>query len=401
MSIPAGTRVVHLTTSDMSLALLLGPQLRAFAAAGMDVIGASAPGPWVDGLGAWGVRHEPVAHATRSVAPRHDAMALAELVRLFRRLRPDIVHTHNPKPGVYGRLAARLARVPIVVNTVHGLYATADDSWSRRTTVYGLERLASVCSDAELVQNEEDVATLERLRVPQRKLVPLGNGVDLERFRPPSADEVAQARRELGIRAGDVVAGVVGRLVWEKGYAELFAAARRLRQTRPNVVVIVVGPTDPAKGDGLTEADLAAAKELGNVVVLGERRDVERLYRAFDLFVLPSHREGFPRAAMEASASGVPVIATDIRGCRQVVDHGVSGLLVPVRDAEGLASAMEALADDPVRRRSMGDAARRQAETEFDDQRVIRRTLEVYTRLLVKAGRPKSSAPPPVHVAAS
>ena len=139
----AGRRVVHVTTTDISLALLLGPQLRAFAKAGMDVIGASAAGPWVDDLNEWGIRHEAVAHATRSVSITDDARALGELVRLFRRLRPDIVHTHNPKPGVYGRLAARLAGVPVVVNTVHGLYASPDDPLVRRFLVYGTERAMS------------------------------------------------------------------------------------------------------------------------------------------------------------------------------------------------------------------------------------------------------------------
>jgi glycosyltransferase involved in cell wall biosynthesis len=378
----------------MSLTLLLGPQLRAFAAAGMDVIGASAPGPWAADLEDWGIAHEAVRHATTSVSPRHDALALPELVRLFRRLRPDIVHTHNPKPGVYGRLAARLARVPVVVNTVHGLYATPEDPWPRRTVVYGLERLASTCSAAELVQNPEDVVTLERLRIPRHKLIPLGNGVDLGRFVVPTADEVARSRRDLGIAPDQLVAGIVGRLVWEKGFAELFGAARRLRDCRPDVVIVVVGPTDPAKGDGLTDADLAAARAIGNIVLLGERRDVEHLYPAFDLFLLPSHREGFPRAAMEASASGVPVIASDIRGCRQVVEHGVSGLLVPVGDADALATAVEKLAGDPAGRRSMGHAARQRAEAEFDDRRVIARTLEVYARLLADVSPARSGRSP-------
>jgi glycosyltransferase involved in cell wall biosynthesis len=388
-----GRRVVHLATTDMSLALLLGPQLRAFAEAGMDVIGASASGPWVEQLGAWGIRHEPVAHATRSVSVGDDVLALGELVRLFRRLRPDIVHTHNPKPGVYGRVAARLARVPVVVNTVHGLYATPDDSLLRRMAVYGVERAASTCSQCELVQNAEDVAVLERLRVPRRKLQLLGNGVDLERFRP-RPEAAAPARRSLGVSANQVVAGVVGRLVWEKGFAELFAAARRLREERPEVVIVVVGPLDPAKKGSLRQSDLQRASGDANIVFLGERRDVEELYPGFDLFVLPSHREGFPRSAMEAAACGLPVVATDIRGCRQVVDPGNTGLLVPVRDAVALAEAMATLADDPARRRSMGRAARLRAEAEFDDRRVIARTLETYRRLLAGEANPGRARSP-------
>src|SRR4051794_14844926 len=112
-------RLVHVTTTDMSLELLLGPQLSAFSDAGYDVVGVSAPGRYVSAIEARGVRHVPLGHATRSMAPHHDAAALLELRRLFRDLRPHIVHTHNPKPGVYGRLAARAAHVPAIVNTVH------------------------------------------------------------------------------------------------------------------------------------------------------------------------------------------------------------------------------------------------------------------------------------------
>ena len=188
-----GKRLLHVTTVDMSLALLLGPQLRAFAEAGMEVVGVSAPGPYVPRLEAWGIRHEPLRHATRSMAVGQDMMALTELWRLFRRLKPDIVHTHNPKPGLYGRLAARAAGVPGVVNTVHGLYASPEDRASRRAVVYALERVASLCSGAELVQNPEDLEVLARLGVPRDKLVLLGNGIDLERFRP-AADEDGRRR---------------------------------------------------------------------------------------------------------------------------------------------------------------------------------------------------------------
>jgi glycosyltransferase involved in cell wall biosynthesis len=385
MSALTGRRVVHVTTADISLALLLGPQLRAFAAAGMDVVGASAPGPYVENLTAMGIAHEPLRHATRSVNVGQDVQALGELVRLFRRLKPDIVHTHNPKPGLYGRVAARLAGVPVVVNTIHGLYATEDDGWLRRGVVYGLERGVSVCSQAELVQNEEDVEVLRRLRIPERKLVLLGNGIDMARFGLPSgATDVARARTSLGVAPGQVAVGIVGRLVWQKGFRDLFAAAGRLRRTHPEVVIVVVGPSDPEKADALGRDDIAAAEAIGNVTFLGGRDDVDQLYHGFDIFVLPSYREGFPRSAMEAAASGVPVVATDIRGCRQVVDHGVTGLLVPGHDPRALAAAIGELADDGAMRAAMGRAARAKAESEFDDRRVVDITLAVYERLLLR-----------------
>ena len=199
-------------------------------------------------------------------------MALVELWRLFRRLRPDIVHTHNPKPGLYGRVAARAAGVRGVVNTVHGLYASPEDRMSRKAVVYALERAASLCSGAELVQNPEDLEVLARLGVPSHKLVLLGNGVDLQRFRP-GADEHSRrrARADLGVDSDAVVVGMVARLVWQKGFRELFAAAENIRDTHPDVVFVVVGGSDPDKADAISPEDLAAARRRGHIVFAGDR----------------------------------------------------------------------------------------------------------------------------------
>lgn len=371
----------------MSLDWLLGPQLRAFADEGFEVLGASAPGPHVHRLEAMGIRHVPLRHATRAMAPHRDALALAELVSVFRRLRPDIVHTHNPKPGIYGRLAARLTGVPVVVNTVHGLYALPGDPLPKRAAVYGLERLAASCSDAELLQNEEDLPVLRRLRVPEARLHLLGNGIDLDRFDPGTVGSATreQLRAELGIGPGEVLIGAVGRLVEEKGYVDLLDAFSLVRRWRPQARLIVVGPGDPQKADALTPELLQWAEREHGVQFLGHRDDVDRLYTAMDIYVLASRREGFPRSAMEAAAMGVPVVATDIRGCRQVVEHGVTGLLVPPGKVGALAEALSALVADPGQRQAMGIAGRCKARREFDQGRVIAITLEVYRRLLAAA----------------
>ena len=376
MTAPSRRRplVAHITTTDISLALLLGPQLQAFSQNGYDVIGISAPGPFVEELETkFGVRHVPLRHATRSVSITDDGRAGFELYKLFRELRPDIVHTHNPKPGVYGRLAARAANVPVVVNTVHGLYATRDDPRVKQAAVYTIERIAAAASDAELVQNPEDLETLARLRVPKDRLHLLGNGIDLQRF-VPDPETRRRMREELHADKDTVVVLAVGRLVKEKGYLELFEAAGRLTG---RVQVVVAGPNEPGKADAVSREEIPEFVRL-----VGHRHDIEALYSAADVYVLASHREGFPRSAMEAAAMGLPIVATDIRGCRQVVDHGITGLLVPVRSPSTLAEALQRLAGDEEMRREMGKRARSKAHREFDQQRVIDLTLEVYDRLL-------------------
>jgi glycosyltransferase involved in cell wall biosynthesis len=375
-------RLVHVTTTAMSLDWLLGPQLHAFANSGYEVIGVSAVDEHVAAVEAAGVRHIELRHATRAPSVGSDTKLLAELHTVFKDLRPHIVHTHNPKPGVLGRIAARAARVPVIVNTQHGLYAQPTDRWQRRYPVYALERVAAACSDLELVQNPEDADTLRRtLRVPARKVEVLGNGIDLVRFRPErGAPGRAFLRTTWDVRPGDVVCGVVGRLVREKGIVEILDAARRLAATDVAVRFVVIGPLEPDKPDAIDRATIAAA-EADGVVFAGRRDDMPECYAAMDLFVTASHREGFPRAAMEASAMGLPVVATDIRGCRQVVDDGRTGVLVPVGDAAALAHAIAGLVADPTRLAVMGVAARSKALAEFDQQRQIERTLAAYSRL--------------------
>jgi glycosyltransferase involved in cell wall biosynthesis len=375
-------RLVHLTTVDMSLALLLLPQLIAFRDAGYEVIGVSAPGPHVAALEANGIAHIPLARSTRAANLWADLATAVEFTRLCRSLRPDVVHTHNPKPGVYGRIGARLAGVPVVINTVHGLYAQPTDPRARRAVVYTLERLAAACSDGELVQNPEDLPVLRRLGVSQQKLRLLGNGVDMARFDPVGRPDVRrEVRAELGIRNEEVMVGIVGRLVREKGYREVFAAARQVRRSVPGTRFVVAGPIEPDKADAITTAEIDRAADEG-IIFLGMRDDVERLYLAMDVYVLASHREGFPRSAMEAAAMSLPIVATDIRGCRQVVDHGRTGLLVPVRNAPALADAIVSLVASAERRAHMGEAARRKALAEFDDRRQVEITLGAYECLL-------------------
>jgi glycosyltransferase involved in cell wall biosynthesis len=379
----ARPRVVHITTTDMSLDWLLGPQLQAFARAGYEVIGMSASGPHVANLDAMGIDHIDVPAFTRSNNPLHDLRAFGQLLRLLHSLQPDIVHTHNPKPGILGRIAARLTRTPLVINTQHGLWAQPTDRWQRRIPVYAAERIGAAFGDVELVQNAEDVDTLvDTLRIPARKVRLLGNGVDLTRFDPDSIRDATRTRlrTEWGIADDEVVCAGVSRLVREKGIVELLQAARDLHRRGVPARFVVVGPTDPDKSDAIDPAVFDAAIDDG-VVLTGTRDDMPECYAAADLFVSASWREGLPRSAMEAAAMGLPTVATDIRGNRQVIADGETGLLVPVRDPVAVAAAVERLAGDAELRTTMGAAARRRAAAEFDQQRVIDRTLDAYRTL--------------------
>lgn len=380
---PSLRHVIHLTTVDMSLRYLLLPQLVAMRDAGWRVTGVSAAGEHVEALREHGIEHIALEGSTRAADARGDLRAARHLRRILQQVEPDVLHTHNPKPGVYGRILGRLCQVPAVVNTVHGLYALPEDPLLKRALVYGAERVAATCSDLELVQSREDVETLASLGVPRERLRHLGNGVDLSRFDPdrddlPSRDEV---RASLGLEESDLVVGTVGRLVAEKGYPELFEGFRRARAQQPQLRLVVVGPHDPDKADALDPAlvDRAAAD---GVQFLGMRDDVEVLYRAFDLYVLASHREGFPRSAMEAAAMRLPVFATDIRGCREVVEHGRTGELFAVRDPAAIAEALVLAARDGNRLQELAEGARRKALAEFDDRRQVEITLQAYEDVL-------------------
>ena len=366
-------RVAHLTTVDMSLSLLLGTELEVDVEAGYEVIGISAPGPYVTAVEALGVRHVPVPSLTRSWDVASDARAAIDLWRIVRSLELDVLHTHNPKTGILGRVIGRLARVPVVVNTCHGLWAGADSRRLTRSLVLAIEGFASQFSHAELFQNAEDRAAL-RWAVPDRKAEVVGNGVDLERFGFDAAGREA-VRAEWGIQPDEIVVGAVGRLVAEKGVIELATAAQSLRR---DARFVWVGPTDEAKSDRITDA-------VEGLELVGARSDMPAVYSAFDVFVLPSHREGFSRSAMEAAACGRAMVLSDIRGCREIGVHGEHLLLTPARDAAGLTSAIGSLLEDPARRSRLGAAAEQRARQAFDQRAVAARSLATYERVRSRA----------------
>jgi glycosyltransferase involved in cell wall biosynthesis len=377
-------RVAHVTTVDLSLRYLLLNQLKTIERAGYEVSGISASGPDVSVVEAAGIRHFAVP-LTRRFTPIADLVALWELYRVMRKESFDVVHTHTPKAGLLGQLAARLAGIPVVVNTLHGFYFHENMSpWPRRFYI-AMEKIAALCADSILSQNREDIETAIAEGIANEdKLRWLGNGIDITRFAPGavSDEEKAALRAELGIPEGVPVVGFVGRLVEEKGILDLLNAARQVAEAESDVRFLFVGPYDEEKPDAL-KPDVARIYGVAERChFAGMRQDMPAMYALMDLLVLPSYREGFPRAPMEASAMGVAAIVSDVRGCREAVEHEVNGLRFPCGDVEALADAIITLLDDPKRRSAMGGAGRRLAEERFDERLVFARVLAEYERLL-------------------
>lgn len=383
-------KVAHVTTIDLSLRYLLLNQLKAIGAQGYKVYGLSAPGATVGELERAGVRFLPVPFVrATSLKPLQDLRAFVELVRVFRQERFTIVHTHTAKPDLYATWAARMAGTPIIITTLHGFLFHEHMTPRWRSFYASMAKLGMRGADSVLSQNEEDVATAVREHIcAADKIKGLGNGIDVRRFDPDnvSAETKARVRGELGIPPEAKVIGFVGRLVREKGVMELLEAAKRVRAEAPNARFLLVGMVDRAKRDVVTP-ELADEMGVGDVCIFaGHREDLPELYALMDLFALPSHREGFPRTPMEASAMGVPCVVTDVRGCRSTVRHGENGLLTPLGDADALARAILELLDNPTRAREMGARGRTMALERFDEQQVFHKVLDEYAFWLTKKG---------------
>lgn len=340
----------------------------------------SPPGPYGEKLSALGLRWEPVPMDRRSLNPLREAQLLAWLVALFRRERPALVHGFTIKCAVYGSLAARFVGVPARVNAVAGLgyVFTSNDAKARllRPVVRTLMHAALDGRNARLVlQNPDDVALFERARFVDKKRIRLilGSGVDCTRFTPRNGvRDPAQPLRVL----------LAARLLWDKGVAEYVSAARELLGEGRSIRFLLAGDPDLGNPAAVAENTARAWAEEGVVEWLGHVDDMPALFASVDVVVLPSYREGLPKGLIEAAACALPLVATDVPGCREVVSDGVDGLLVPVRDASALAGAIARLQDDPVLARRLGEAARAKALEQFEEGVVIKATMAVYRELL-------------------
>lgn len=374
-----GLRICVLATSSMALRFLLLGRLICLRNSGFQVRAVCGDERHAREVCDAGIEVD-VVPMKREVHPWQDLVSLLALIRYFRRNRYDVLATHTPKAGLIGPLAARVAGIPLVVHTVHGLLFHDQMPFLRREAGRLAERWTGLLADHLLFQSREDLDTAQRMQLKSSgKLHWVGNGIDLTRF---ELDRYTQARaslrKEYGFDESHLVIGTVGRLVWEKGFREFFAAAESISGGHPNVRFLVVGPSETGdQRDAIDESTLRRVAQRVRIVFAGFRSDMPRAYVAMDLFVLASYREGIPRALMEAMAMGLPVIATHIRGVREVIGDQTSGILVPLRDSAALATAIDSLLRDPGRRTAHGQAARLRAKQFFSEQAVHDRFLAV------------------------
>lgn len=354
----------------------------AIQAAGHEVLLVSPPGPYGERLRQLGLRWEPAPMQRRSLNPLRELELVLWLRRLIVREGIDLVHGFTIKCAVYGSLAARLAGVPNRVSAVAGMgyVFTSRDLRARvlRPIVRNLLRLSFRGSNARLIlQNPDDVMLFQRARLVDSsnvRMIP-GSGVDCQKFSPPTAAPVEESPGRFRVL-------LPARLLWDKGVAEYVAASRRLRSEGRAVDFLAAGEPDPGNPAAVPEEQIRSWVAEGCIQWLGHVEDMPHLFHSVHVAVLPSYREGLPKGLIEAAACGLPLITTDVPGCREVVTHRVSGLLVPARDAIALAAAIAELHDDPELRAMLGAAARRKVVAEFDDKRVVAGTLNVYRELV-------------------
>lgn len=389
ISPPRPVRVLTLTTVDITLGKLLPTLIHALAKQGYISESASADGSYAEELRAEGFQVHRIAFKRRVFTTSH-LVAFVQVYRLLRRRKYDVVHVHTPFAQVVGRIAARLAGTPIVIYTSHGFQFHESRSPAVRRCIIEIERFLGRYTDMIFTQSREDAQSAVEIGIaPAEKVLWIGNGIQLRRFSPGTAD--ASVRAEFGLDAEHRVIGFIGRIVREKGIVELIEAMSRVVAAAPEARLLVVGDTLASDGDtaakSIVETAIARLGLRDKVRFAGLRDDVPRLLRAMDMFVLPSWREGMPRSIIEAMATGLPVVATDIRGCREEVIHGETGLLVPPKRADLLADAIISLVTDRERAALMGERGRARALEWFDEEKVVERQLKAYTMLLNRKGR--------------
>jgi len=354
---------------------------RACRAAKYDVHVVAPPGPRADEIIREFAFH-PLPLDRKSTDPLREAATVAEVLRIYRAVRPDLVHHFTIKPCLYGGLAARAASVPASVSTITGLgYAFINDSRRARTARaiarVGYRAAFRHRNAITVFQNSDDREEFLRMGLVKADRTRLirGSGIDLARF--PRCPEPE----------GPFTVVLGARMLRDKGIGEFVEAARLVRAKLPEARFILVGGLDPGNPAAIAEDELHRWTSDGDIEWWGQRDDMPEVLASAHVVCLPSYREGLPRILLEGAATGRTLVATDVAGCREVVRHGSTGLLVPARDAHALAEAFLRLASDPTSRRGFSDAARALVENEFSLTSVVDRTLELYGELLAATTR--------------
>jgi len=366
-------KVCQLCAVDFTLQHFLLPLIDGMQAAGWQVKVVCSDGEAIDGLRKRGYDIVTIS-VTRSFNVVAHLVSFWQLFCFFRRERFDVLHVHTPIAALIGRLAGRLAGIPLIVYTAHGFYFHEEMSQLKYRFFVALELLGGKFTDLLFTQSSEDAesAVFEGI-APRQNVLVIGNGVDVHRFDPEAPVDVALLKRSFDIPESAPVIGIIGRMVCEKGYREFLQAVTTLSSEFPEAYFLLVGGRLVSDHDDPIEPAIERAKAmLGTRLVLaGFRSDISIILAIMDVFCLPSYREGMPRTIIEAMMMGKPVVATNIRGAREEVIDGVTGLLVPSRDPVALAVALHRCLADPAGAVRMGQAGRKRALELYDETRVV------------------------------
>ena len=328
----------------------------------------------------------------RKINPVSNIKTIISLAKIMREHQYDLVHVHTPIAAFLGRVAAKLAGIKRIVYTSHGL-PFHDQSTATEYFIYSnVEKVAGKFTDLIISQNHEDISTCEKLKIaPKSRLGYLGNGVDIARFNRQKLDKEEQKalRQSLSIpESAELLVGLVGRLTKKKGVDYLIEAAAKLVPQFPNLQIVIVGGEINTDPEPCYLELVAKIEELGiknNVTFTGKRYDIPEIMGLLDIFCLPTYtHEGLPRSIVEAMAMSLPVVTTDIRGCREIVVQNQTGLIVPPFDTDSLAQALTKLLENAELRKQYGAAGRARVEAQFDENLVFERLVEFYQQLGLK-----------------
>ena len=380
-------KVCHSASVDMTIKFLLLDRLKFLLSQGYDVYATCSPGKWVKDIEGDGIKVKTIGFKRKPFSPVSDLVSFSRLFFYFKKEKFHIVHTHTLKPEFYGQIAAKLAGVPIIINTLHGFDFTEEDSFLKKKIIILLQKIAAYCSDVIFVIAQHIIDGIKKEKITdENKIRYLGRDIDTERFNPGRFDKnfIARKKLELGIKESAKIIGIVARLVKEKGYVELFEAFKNIILKFPDTVLLVVGPLEPEKNDSIKPEFVKGFGIEKSVFFVGDQKKIEEFYAIMDIFVLPTHREGLGAATLEASSMEKPVVVSNIGGCPETVDDKKTGFLVPVRDAKKLEEAMIFLLENKTAADAIGKAGRKKVLKQFKKEIVFERLAKDYQEIISK-----------------